>query len=659
MPLTQDEAIEKLKELRSSSAQQRAYFDSFWSLAGVYTYADQWAYIAPRDNALSVSYLRNITDPRREDIRVTMNQIHANVTRLVSELDPMRIAYNMEARSARYLVPKLIGKRFFDKYLKQIGALDILAEKNWARFIIGSMIVRRTLTAKGAERFVAGGEKRIRNFQPGVALTYPSEMMRDPSASTTNMARDEEIVSQEKPRTIGWLKRYFGKEIKTDGRLGQLLRFQRQFQAAGGLGLDRHAMASKLPAILVQETYYQDPDENEPWAKAMFSYVDPNKDRNEIVPLGKGLVRNPFYGLPFHPYHYDTQIASPWGRGAPHLQIAGQDILNIAITWLVRNMQAGSGKWMVEKNTMGKPEMARMLNNRMDEVIEYTKQNQYSAAPQRTPPTQASPAVLDFINGAPTWMKDALNLSDVQSGKTSPRGESGGAIELKLGQANAPLEMVRRRDDRMTSDLLMGLYCDVLNPRWARIDQVKEVLGEDTPDEHVRALLRDDPQKAIVAITLLPSTNRPKTPAEEQDEITQLHGQQVIESGEDALWELMLRGIAVDTEMKNAYDKQLIEINQMLYEKKYVPVRMGEKNHFEKRTIEWYLSQPAAMSLEEEQRDLITDHWNDHNQAEMAEMQTDQMMQGSPEPGQPSPPSEAFGGSAMANAGAVAPAAPM
>ena len=657
--LKKDEAVEKLKTLRSSSAQQRAYFDSFWSLAGVYTYADQWAYIAPKDNALSVSYLRNITDPRREDIRVTMNRIHADVTRLVSELDPMRIDYELVQRSVRYLVPKLIGKRFFDKYLKQVHALEILSEKNWARFIIGSMIVRRTLTAQGAERFVAGGEKRVRNFQPGVALTYPSEMLRDPSASTTNMARDEEIVAQEKPRTTNWLKRYFGADVKTQSKLGQLLRFQRQFQAAGGLGLDRHATASTLPAVLVQETYYQDPDEVRPWAWAMFSYCDPSVDRDRVIPLGKGLVKNPFFGLPFHPYHYDTQIASPWGRGAPHIQIAGQDILNIAITWLVRNMQAGSGKWMVEKNTMSPPEKARMLNNRLDEVIEYTKQNQYSAAPQRTPPTQVSPAVLDFINGAPTWMKDSLNLSDVQSGKTSKRGESGGAIELKLNQANAPLEMVRRRDDRTTEDLLMGLYCDVLNPRWARLDQVREVLGEDTPDEMVRALLRDDPKKYISHVNLLPSTNRPKTPSEQQQEITTLHGQGVIDNSEDALWELMLRGVNASSDMKNAHDKQLMEINQMLHEGEYVPVYMAENHGYEKRTVAWFVSQPAAMALTEEDRELLTQHYNDHYQAEMAEMQGQQMMQGSPEPGRPSPPSEAFRGSDMANAGAVAPAAQM
>lgn len=653
-------AIEQLQQLKESGRNQRAYYDAYWSLASVYTYADQWGYISPKDNALSVSYLRNITDPQREDVRVTMNRIHADVSRLVAALNPEQLIYDLEPRGVAHMLCKIIGKQLMDKYLQRISALEVLREKNWGRFILGSVFVRRTLRAVG--RPMAAGENAlIRNFAPGVAVVYPWEVMRDPSAATTKPHRDEEIFCHEKPRTVEWVRRNFGVKIETEQTVGGLIQYQRQIQAGGGMGMDRHAMDSKARGVLVQETFYQDPDEPNDWPWVLFSYCDPSSNRDDVIPLTRGVIANPFYGLPFHGFHYDTQIQAPWGRGVPHLQIAGQDMLNMAVTWLLRMMVAGSGKWMVEKGTMTKPEAARLLNNRLDEVLWYQRSSSYANKPERSAPPVINPAVVSFINSAPSWMRDALNLTDVQFGVTSKRGESGEAITSKLSEANIPLESLRHDDDMALAELLYGLYVDLTNRARVRLDQVRDILGSDAPEEAVRSLLRVDAVRSISHITVHPATNRPTTPAQMRNDFTQLLAQQVIDSAEDARWEMMLRGVSIDTAMKNAYDQQLIEINQMVFENGEVRPNMSENHHYHRKTIEWYLSQPAALALDDPIKEKLNQHWIDHYEAELALAQGEaELAQGTPETaGQPSPPAMAYGQPPGMSARSVGPASPL
>jgi len=649
--LTQEEALERLRRLRKSAMANRAYYDAWWTLAKVYDHGAQWGYINRSVRGTVVRNLRAVTDPRRTDLRVTVNRIHADVTKLVAATMPERIKYDLLQRSVKYKSISITGKLALDRHLEEIRALDVLREKDWARYVMGTGIVRRTLAQKGKAARVRD-DLSIRNFRPGLATIFPHEIIRDPAANTLRPHENEVIYVHEKPRTTNWVARNFGVHIKTDATLGRLLEFQRQLQSAGAHGVDRGALDSREKAVIVYEAYYQDPDHERDWPWVLYGVLNPSDKSGMIEPLKPGLIPNPFFGLPFHHFHYDVEIQAPWARGVPHVLMQGQDIFNIGMTWMVRMMQEGSGKWRVQKGTMSSTEATRMLNNRNSEPLWWTKNVPTDSAPDRAPPPTINPAAADMINTMPDLMKSQVNLTDVQFGQSSKRGESAAALATKLAAANEPLEMIRRNDDLEIERLLYGMYVDLTNPTRARLDQFRKLVGPDIADSRIRELVRVPPTEAISSVKVHPSTTRPQTPADVRAGIVALHSAQVFGDEPSSVrvrWEAMLRGQPVDTEMKRNYDKQLIEI-AMLVAGEDVRVNMSDNHDYHIRTVDGYVGQPAALALEGEQLQYLEGHRAEHLQAQFAETEASAIQQGPPEPGVPSPPG------IPQQAGSVAPA---
>jgi len=378
------------------------------------------------------------------------------------------------------------------------------------------------------------------------------------------------------------------------------------------MAANRLVADSKQKAVMVYEAYFK---ANDKWGETLYAWQDPfgeNGTGKELNPLFYGL--NPFHGLPFTFLHYDVQIHAPWARGIPHILRGAQDMANIAWTWLLRVMQAGSGKWVIEENTVEKPN--RALSNRLDRPVVWKRvDNPRAVAPQFIPGPQLNPAIMDFIAGTPEWMQRALNLSDVHRGVTSKRGESGEAVKAKIAQADVDIEDMRREDELSLQKLLYGTFIDLTNPRWFRLDEARRILGKDVPDGHVRTLLRVGGERAISSVTADPATMRPRTRQAVKDEFIGLAAQN-IKSPEETEWELLVQSsIVTNSVMANAHRKQTHELARLIGGENIIPA-MPESHRYHRWTIRDFVDTPEWHNLKEDARRRIIEHDAAHLQAE-------------------------------------------
>ena len=642
--LTREQAIERQRNLIKSSMECRAYYDAYWSLALIYAYGPQWGHISPENGALNVKFLKHVTDPNREDIRVAMNRILPDIRKMGSALKPARIAASLRPRSGmpNMAVIRDTAEKLQSKHLHAAGALEALREKEEARLVYGSVIVRRTLRQRG-KIIPVGTEQSIRTVEESWAVCMPWEFLRDPSARTLRPDRDEEIICQEKPRTVQWVKRNFGVEIETESTMGALLNYQQKLQLTQGMG--RFVSDSKMKGVIVRETYFQDPDVEAAWPYALITWQDPKQgDGNpEVLHFG----RNPFYGCPFELFAFDEREGAPWGRGVPHLQMAGQDVTNLAYSWLLRLIISGTGKWIVEKNTVEQP--SRTLNNRVDEPIIWDRQGrQYAQKPERSAPPQPGSALMEVLKLAPEWMRDALNFSGVQFGEAVKRGEAAEAYKIRLQEASSVLETRRRDDELRIQRLLYATLCDVV--RHYRLDQMREILRGEAPDEAIRMLKRQPIPDVIERVDLKPVTLRPITPMEVQEKFVSLTQSQIM-TADDAQWEMMLAGQSVNTSMAEAHSQQLMEIDQIITGADVSPSIM-DRDTFHIRTLEDFGNSVKWFGLDPETQNRILAHYALH----YARMQQKLMQQGGMAPAQSAtPPAEAVEAAASMPEGSVNP----
>ncbi len=648
--ISQETAIERVKELVAANRSMRSYFDAFWELEAIYAYGPQWGYISPELGIRRVQFLRAITDPNRNDIRISLNHIMPDIRKMEAAFAPNRIAARLRPRggSPGALAIKDTAEKLQEAHLESIGALKWLREKEESRLVYGDVVLRRTLQQLGQPVHVKE-DLDFRTLLVGWAICRPWEFLRDPGAQTVEPWRDEEIFCHEKPRTVGWVKKYFGVGIQTDTTMGQLLRHQEQLLSAQGMG--RFGMDSKMKGVLVRETYFQDPDSTKPWPTVLFTWTDPSQETDRISVLRFG--ENPFYGLPFEIFPFDIRDGSPWSRGIPAIEMAGQDLTNIAYSWLARMINEGSGKIMIEDGTVENPSKA--LNNRLDQPLIWKRAGQINARPpERLQPPVIGQPIMEMLRLAPDWMKSTLNLEDVQFGRAVKRGEAAEAYKVRLAEANTTLEK-RRTDDKLRyARFLYGNLIDVVNQ--SRLDQLRDLLGDYVTDDAIRALKRQPITKSIASVEILPATLHPKTPAETKDEIITLTEAQIMNPA-DAQWEMMLRGQSVNTAMSESYRRQMVEL-ELLISGEEVRVEIPEKHEYHMRTIEEFLDSTRWESVEEDAKDTVIDHWVYHKQAIMElEMGAMAMGQGAGQPaGAASPPAIAAEAAAGMAPGAVNPA---
>jgi hypothetical protein len=649
-------AIEKLTEYRKAYQSTRAVHDTRWTLSIALDAGQHWCYPTTQGGQTALKMLRPITDPNRDDVRATHNLIHKHVNQFIDGTSPVKVTPYCDPRSGASddRIAAELSRNILDNWMQESGGLSILREKEQIRYVLGTAIVRRWMSAKG---MIGKQQPSIRDFTYGWAHVYPWEVIRDPAATSMRPDRDEEFFAQEKPRTVAWVQRNFGVKIETQTTLGKLLDYQHQVHAASGMG-GVSLSDSKTPAVLVYEACFQDPDMEKPWPWMLLGFRDPGQSGDDIIPLmPQGLIPNPFRGLPWSLFPCDSTIQAMWGFGIPIALRETQDIINMVWSTALRYHIMAQGKWLIEEGTVEKGN--RGLSNRIDEPIYWKRTGTPSPqlAPSRIMPPQMNPVTSDLLVMAPASMMDQLNTSEVLRGISSKRGESGEAIDAKLKAASSPVERIRRDDDLTYQELLYNTLADLTNPERFTIDTARRYLGPDVPDEQAYMLLRKPVTEAVKSITLIAGEVHPKTPVEHEQGVILLAQNQLLEKDE-AQWLLIQRGIDVNPLKSGAYNDQMNEVEQMKSGQD-VQISPGEEHQYHIYALKLVINKSTWHTVPPDVQGRILTHLAMHKHGIIVDAQMDAMAQtqAAPQPTQqPSPTSTASEALAGSNAGSMVPA---
>jgi len=644
--LDETKAKEKAGQTLRASKACQGWHDAYWALADVYAFGPQWGYVNPDNGLFDVSHLRHIVDPNRKDVRVSLNRILPDIQRLAAAYKPQWIKHFLvtRGRSPHNVSVKYAAEQVHQQHLEQIGALSVLREMELTRLVYGSVVLGRFLSQAGPEKPV--NEKlsiKTRRIQwCGFA---PWEFLRDPAADTVRPERDEEVFGHQKAKTVDWVGRTFGIQVKSETKLGHLQTFHQKHQIAQGRG--NYAVDSEQFGGVVRTWYFKDSDATDNrWPWMLITWTDPAADHEEDSTKTLFWGKNPFCDLPYRIFPCMTRTTAPWGVGIPHIQMAAQDLLNIGASWLVRQMNEGVGKIVIESNTV--EDIDRQLDNDPNKPIVWKRMGSNTKEPHRMSAPQVSPVVADVLDRAPVWMHDSLNLSGVQFGEAVKRGEAAKAYEVRLSEANATIEDQRKDHELLLQDFLYGDLCDVV--KVYRADQLRKLTGGSVPNDQLAALKRRPIQQAIAGVRVHPTTMRPRTPREVKDEIVGLAEKQIIPP-EDAQWEMMEQGgTAVSTAMFNASRKQAIEIDYMLAGVDQ-ETNIADHHAWHIRALEQFMDSPQWYGTSDKAKEFIIQHWARHmaGMQEISGLQTQQ-----PDNSAGSPSGEAVAAPGMA--GSVAPA---
>ena len=645
--MTDEEAIAWVKQTAEQWRQVRHRHDAAWTMNLVYDTGDQWGRVVQNLTSASVRSLKEIVDPNRMDVRATLDITHQNVIKKLSVTNPQRIAATVWTRSSQTYgrTCEVVLEKWLDA---NRGKFHVRAA-NHIRIVLGAGIVRRTISAVGGPRQPGQvGRTRI-----GWSECFPWEIVRDPSAMTTNPFDDEEIIGQEKPRTLAWLKANFGLAVESKTTMGDMASYQDDvISAALGKRISDLSL-SKQKAVMVGEWCFKTDEGEQPWAKHMLTWRDPRRGQNvyNAIPLGGGgLHDNPFDGLPWSFLWYDKELLAAWPRGLPHMLFRHQDMFNSSLTWLQRAERLGLGKMMIDKSTVEGTD--RMMDNDPFKPTFYRLASAYQKPPYRESGPQIPATATHLAGIMPEMARGAAGLAGVQFGEPSGRrGDSGISLEKRLDQADSIIEDMRTDDEDTLSLLLRGTLIDVI--RHYTLDDLAELVGPDVGQEQLLELKRSDPAKEIESVPLHPASLRPKTQADVQDQFIQLARNMVIPA-EQAQYEMWEQGrVNINSPMTRALAKQDAEIQFMLRTGQYVQPSIGEGHSYHIIGARQFIDGNRWHDVPEDRKQIILEHLIGHMTAMREEQMGIAPPQGQPSvAGQPSPPGTP---PQMAAAGSVGP----
>ena len=624
MAIDRKTALKTAQRLLDESDGPRSMHEAWCALQFVYAYGNQWAttQIGSRSN-VSLNQLRLIVNPNRTDVRLAMNITGARSRKVDSRLSPRRLDYKVEAasRAINDLVAADVGTARLRLHTDAINTLRKIRRTSFWRVILGSCILRRTMSAtseiavRDAEGKPSIGPnnkpRTIRTFDHDLAVCPPYEFIRDAAANNIDFD-GEDCIGHEKPRTLDWIKRNFP-EAKipedTGATMGNLLEFQRFLYKSMGHSMNYGWRESKTKAVLVSEWWYRDdsPGGENKWPIWMLCWRDSHSsiegDRKlNIIDFGP----SPYHNLPLHHYWYANELLSPWGIGVPHIAQSGQDAMNIAWMSMLRHMVSCSlPKWSIEANSLvDKTQDA--LTNRADVAIVYRKQ---SAAPQRIQPAAMDSTTATIIASTPEWLDRMLNMSPVQAGYASKRGEAARALEVKKEAADTPLTYISDEDEMTTNNMLTGTLFDILKTDRPKAI-VEQLSGQFTYDQ-ILTLTTQDAEQTLSGVKVVPDSIRPRTPREMQDDAYAAVNAEMVAADAARRTLLVKGGVALDAMEEAAYNQQTREI-QMLLGGEDVGVELGQDHDTHMWRIRYEQESPNFQNYTDAQKDALQNHWTMH-----------------------------------------------
>lgn len=621
--------MKRAEEVAQSSETLRAAYEAYCGLCLAYAYGGQWAKTNRHEyGGKELQQLSRIIDTNRRDMRIALNFTRPAIAKAKSKLSPREISMTVEPASMAFndQIAAMVGKRFLEQHLDRIVAVRHLRRANLWRCVLGSAIVRRSLSTAGVPIVVrdgsgqpvldeAGAPMTIRGIEHDWAVCPPYEFLRDPSAHSPTFD-GEDCIGQEKPVPLWWVKRNFPDldlpEIK--GTMGKLLEFQSFLDKATGMSWDRGWKDSKTPGVMFGEWWFRDDDtdRDQQWPWYMLTVRDCYNEADEhrrYRPVWFG--KNPFHGLPLHHFWYETEPGRPWGTGIPILCMASQDALNIVSTMMLRQLiMHGSPKYIYQANSLeGNP--ADALSNRADIPIVY---KQGFDAPRRLDTPGLDSNATTILGNAYGWMDTMLNQSPVGRGEAVKRGEPAKAYQIRREQADTVLNELSDDDELTINELLTGTLYDIV--RLERTEVIQERLGKEFSANQITLLKMQDIAATAAGVRVAPDTVRPRTPSEMQEDFAFAIDREIVDPT-TARRSMLLKGkISFNVKEERAYQKQIMEIQRML-SGDVADVAYGQDHETHLWALDLFTESEQWDALDDQQRELIQMHRQTHEEAQM------------------------------------------
>jgi hypothetical protein len=633
---------------------------------------------------LGVEISKGLTDIYGDNsapLRITINEIGSHDRKVASMTSPQHIGATVFGPARTTDTYTRTAGKVLMGVLERIGmaecnALEMIRGANRDRVILGSAGIGEELRMVGRGQVVLPTQGRrqqkvLRQYAIDWAPVMPWEVTRSPAAKTVHMARDEDTILHEKPRTVGWMASKWGIGIDTQASLGDLTNFLDTIRhLQGGPEFGNLMSEAKDKAVLGIQGWLTDAEETAriqaetgievrfPWM--YFGYIDASKGNGEIQPASSigdnGLLANPFNGLGIKWLHFHVSPEAMWGTGQPWMLMQGQDFSNIAYSFVAEAMNQSASKWVAEKASIESGKISQMLNNDPRQPILWKRDGQWATPPTRVQGAPFPQTARECIGMGQEAMGRQALIAPVQQGIGYKRDGSGAAYEALLQQADTIPE------DRITSDeialgaLLRDTLIDTI--RLSTVKQLQRITGGKVGESFLLELKREDPRLRIASVDLDPTTMRPRTKTQTEARYVGLATAMVLEPPA-AVKEAVLAGITgLNTAMEQAFDLQDAEVERMR-EGGEVEVLVSDEHvwHIE-RTQSW-LNRPERLDYAPEFIDALLNHVIAHQQAQN---ETTGMAMGQPEPmatpsnGRGSPPAGAPASQGGQAAGSAAPA---
>ena len=629
MALNETEAKSIAVRTIDSSDTLRARYEAACGLWLCYTYGSQWARLQPGTmrGGQSLIQLKSYIQPNKSNVRLAMNFIGGRVTKLNSRMMPRKIPYRVKPASTANndLVGSLVADARLKQHIESTASVATLRRAYLWRMVLGSVVVRRTMSPAGPPIIVrdaagipindaSGRPKSIRTYEHKWGICPPYEIIRDPSARDTDFEQ-EDIIGHEKARTVDWIARKFGEDIKTTATMGQLGECQRFLHSAiGDTTLTGSIQDSRMPGVMVSEFWFKDSSSisKNPWPWHMIAWRDtcgstPDERMLHVLQFGK----NPYHGLPLHHFFYTPQLTSPWARGVPALTISAQDATNLAFVSMLRSLiHHGNPKWIVAANSLTEPSKDALVNT-TNRPIEY---HNGMPKPERMPSAPIDSIGAQILGETGGWLDEMLTMAPVQSGQAVARGEAAKAYEVRRDAADTPITAVIDGDGLVLKDLLAGTMHDII-----KTDSVKvftERLSHQFTREQIMTLKQQDSTVLLSGVEIDVDKLKPRTPTEAREDAAAAIDSQMLDpvSARRNLW--IREGIIIDERECRAMQHQQQEIASILAEEQ-VDAIAGQYHEAHKYIISLEVDSPQFDQYTTEQQDAIMEHDRMHDELMM------------------------------------------
>ena len=632
-----------------------------WTLGILYDSGKQWGFLAEQSGNIAVKMLPKVMGPYEEErTRLTLNLIRGYREKFVASTNPSYVAARAMGRHSRTGSYPRTCTRLMDELVLRERVKDRYCDANFNRHVVGSAGLKLTL------RRVASGE--LPSYAVGCKSMMPWQVLRDPNAKTLHPELDEERIGYEEAVTLDGMKQAYGwapGEADVSTNMGTLLNFQDSLMSARGMGNQSGPLLadSKVKGVMCREFYLKDPDKTEeifrrdgievPWPWMFVGYSGTSSsDRNDLHPIpsvgDQGLVENPFGALPMFFWHFDPTCEGMWAQSLGWILMQGQDIHNSAISWWFEALNQCFPKWSWESGTIDPGKEGSVLNTNPRKGIVWRRKNQNASEPKRIPGVQLPQVVAETVAMAPTWMQRSLNLSEIQMGGDVKRDVSGKAYDTLIQEAETVIESRISRDEGELGRFLHAMLCTEI--RMATVDQLRQTLGPDIPQDAVNELKRQDPAKMLKGVDIFPTTLRPKTSDQTEQHFISLATGLVIPPQEAILEVLLQTGRPLNTALKNSLENEAANLDRMLQGEMVEP-EVTDHHNWHAEACQRFLDNAMAQDLPEEVRGIIRQHYILHLHAQATMQGMTAPPDGASQPGQPSPPSGPLGQPAMGSAG--------